>query len=226
MNEHEQRVLTAAHEASHAAMARLVGVPITGPVSIRPAEHHFGLAFVGRPLRIPPSAYETVAVVPAPLWPAQVRRQTETRIMVVLAGRMGETLVLGPSSRFLDDTDDRAALELARPLMVELKPSDLPPHEARLLAVAEKGGPTATDQEDAYGLAMLVAHDDAEAYAFLAWMQRMTARTMYGARRFREQVESLMEELLTREVVASRRVRAILDAAYAGESSPPVAART
>jgi hypothetical protein len=93
------------------------------------------------------------------------------------------------------------------------------------LAVAEKGGPIATDQEQVYGLAAFVGHEDGERYAFLGWMQHMTARTMYGAKRFREQVEALMDELLAHEVVASRRVRTVLDAAYAGESGLLIAAR-
>lgn len=225
MTEYEQRVLTAAHEASHCAMARLLEVPITGPASIRATEHLFGFAFTGGPIRIAERDHDSVAGLPAVLWPARTRRQIECRVMVLLAGRMGETFVLGPSSGYFDDADERQALELAEPLMVKPKPSSLPPVEARLLALAETGGPRGGDDEMARNLAMLVGHDEDEAYAFLEWMRRMTARTMYTARRFRDQVEALADELLEHEVLGSRRVRAVLDAAYAGESGQPVAAR-
>ncbi len=227
MTDEQQRILTALHEASHCTMARLLEVPITGPSSIRPTEHLGGFAFTGRPIHIAERDRDAVAFLPTPLWPARKRRQIECAIMVALAGRMGETFVLGPSSRYLDDTDDRKALELADELMVKPKPSSLSLAERAMLSLAESGGPRKGDDEDARNLALLVGHDDAEAQAFLQWMRLMTARTMYTARRYREQVEALADELLEHEVVGSRRVRAVLDAAYAGDSGGlQVAART
>jgi hypothetical protein len=49
---------------------------------------------------------------------------------------------------------------------------------------------------------------------------------MYAATRFREQVEALMGELLTREVVGRRRAREILDAGYATNKGAQVVARS
>src|SRR5829696_309883 len=99
----DDRLMTATHEASHAVMGRLLDVPLVGPVSIRRSEHALGFAFVGRPVRIPEGDFEAFALTPAPVWPAKVRRQIETRIMVLLAGQIGETFVLGPSSGYVDD---------------------------------------------------------------------------------------------------------------------------
>jgi hypothetical protein len=136
-----------------------LGYRSPGPASVRPTEHFSGLAFSGRTIRVPDRYLVKVVSLPAPLWPAHVRRRIEVSIMVSLAGRMGETLVLGPSSRFFDDVDDRKALELAEPLMVSPKPSSLPPTEARLLAIAENGGPSASDDETALRLAGLIGRD-------------------------------------------------------------------
>ena len=75
-------------------------------------------------------------------------------------------------------------------------------------------------------LASIVGGDDTEAHAYLNWLHLATARTMYAATRFREQVEALMGELLTREVVGRRRAREILDAGYATNKGAQVVARS
>jgi hypothetical protein len=61
--------------------------------------------------------------------------------------------------------------------------------------------------------------DAAEALAYLEWLQRMTVRTMWTARRFRDQVEDLAAALLERDVVGRRCAIEILDAAGLDELS-------
>ena len=77
---------------------------------------------------------------PASLMPARFRREVETMVMVSLAGDIGAAYSMTDATGYVDDFDEREAERLASTLS-PMKPSELPPVEARLLHLAETGSP-------------------------------------------------------------------------------------
>jgi hypothetical protein len=110
------KLRTAHHEASHAVVAELLGIRVD-VVSIRPAEHHRGMT-IHAAYGMDDEVTEIVArrhgksllarwgSVPYPLFDPEERRHAESRIMVALAGHMGELLMPEFASAYRDDSAD------------------------------------------------------------------------------------------------------------------------
>jgi hypothetical protein len=83
---------TACHEASHATCAWLLGAMVqAGPISITPGRSYTGICFAGRAPKYRDADLAGISA-PYPLLPARVRRQYESRVMMLPGGWIGESL--------------------------------------------------------------------------------------------------------------------------------------
>jgi len=188
------RERAACHEAAHAAMSYVLGVPLD-LVSIGPTARWGGVCF-SRPLRV---CDELDVDRPLPLQPARLRRGIETRIMVALAGPLGELYARPkPAGYEPPAPDEQVAHELAARLTGE---------ERELLSCGEEPGGQ-SDREDARRLAWALAGAE-EAEALVSYLGVATRPLVLSAR-FRHLLEALAAALLEQEVLGGRAVRRIL----------------
>ena len=199
----QQRRVTAFHEASHCVMSFALNLPVD-VISIRPGEGYSGV-MIGRPRGLPANAENSIGHA-IPRLPASLRRHVESRVMVLLAGRLGGLLV-GTEGFVGDDEDAVAALD---EIHEGVRRSSLSAREQGLLDAAERDlNPMQSDQERALNLAGLVAMDDTQARLYLAWLRNVTASYVFTWA-FRREVELIVPELLEHEVISGRKARSLI----------------
>lgn len=200
---------TAYHEAAHAVATVLLGGRLVGPVSVREALRWRGVAFVRPPAASAAEVARTDVSAPLPLWPARVRRQHETGIMISMAGPVGARYAppVGDRAEAGYFADPVAAAEAALERVVRVSDRD-----ARMLATGDDpDADIRSDFESAHeaaailtgpaGIEPLLRFLHAETEAFVA---------SYG---FLRRLRPLAEALLEREVISAAETRRILRAA-------------
>jgi hypothetical protein len=211
-----RRRRTAAHEASHAAMAWLLGWELVF-VSIRPGDHFRGVTrftLPWRPLdevdgilaRRDPSGtlLERYGIQPVPLFDPELRRKVETEMMVTLAGAAGEWWAGPPESGYVADDLDRERAEKLASDLIGLSESQA----ASLADLEQRELPC--DWDNAFREAsMLEAGDDLAAGALVRWMELGTQRIV-ATQLFGRLVGALMPVLLQAEVLSGEDAARIL----------------
>jgi hypothetical protein len=197
---------TAAHEASHAVAALLLGVTAdAGPISIVPGETFDGVVFLGRPPR-PREADLVAAVLPYPLRPARLRQSTESHVMAIAAGTIGEDLALTRGVPVLDPAPIPAAVLTPCPAV-------LPPRQQ---ADLDQAAASSEDRSDlAAAMELLTAlhgGDDVQAERHL-WLLAGETEKLMGAPLARRMVRVLARELMVHPVLPAARWLEILGAA-------------
>lgn len=191
----------AVHEASHAAMARVLGVG-AGLISIRPGLNFGGVAKHGR-IAVPkvlPGDLDGPVVLMRPA----LRRSLEKQILITVAGKLGEYQLLPPETGFaaLPEADDEQALRLAEIVSLNRR-------EAASLVTAERDGVEESDAVYARRRAWaLVGSGVAERYVL---MLEAVALELVLTDRFRRIVDALVPQVLQHRVLSARAVRAVLN---------------
>ena len=207
----EARRRTAHHEAAHAVVAELLGIRVD-VVSIRPAEHHRGVTIhaaygtddevteiVAR--RHGKSLLARWCSVPYPLFDPDERRHAESRIMVSLAGRMGELLAPDPLTGYRDETadvDQERAIVAAVELTAE-QGAWLDDAEQRVIC---------PDEDTAFETAWWNTGKEA-AGALVNYLTWETRRLMFSDL-VRRLLPLVVDQLLTHEVISGETVREIV----------------
>lgn len=211
------RIETAWHEAAHVVVALRLGGSVTGPVSIEPGAHLLGVAHTST-LRASAAAFEELDVGAAlPCWDADVRREFEHEIMVVLAGQLAarDDVITAYTADGDPTTRVRAALDqgLAAIDTAVTAGTDRPgrirlSHDDRAAIDHALAEPPPSDDDQARESATFLVSDE-RVPALLAFLR---SETLYLLRlpHVRVDVERLALELLRRETLSAEDVHSLL----------------
>ena len=194
-------LLVATHEASHAVMARVLGVR-AGFISIRPAANFGGVCRHGT-TGIPTLRDDDLdgSVVDMR---ASLRRGLEKLICITLAGELGVQYLLPPDLEdgFTEVSPDREQAER----LAEI--ASLNRREAAALATTEHDGVEESDAAHARRKAWALAGGSLAARYVL--LLEGVAIELIASPRFRKLVDAIVPPLIEHRVLSGRAVRAIL----------------
>lgn len=196
-------VVTAFHEAGHAAAAVALGGSLSGPCSIRKTLRWAGVCY-SRPPAIGRALERVDVALPIAVWPAKVRRFYEIGGLVALAGPAAEHLVPADVERPAYRVDTTAAAEI---LSARLSARD-----AHLVAIGDDPEQhLPTDLERAFADAETLVGPGRGFPLVQVW--NAEANDLIRSYPLRRRVEVLAGALLEHTTLSARDVRAVLKGA-------------